>query len=69
MVTGLLSVDLVILLIWQLYDPLQRRLEAFPLEDPILTSDDVKIRPEVEHCESDNNSIWLGKVRVLLIIS
>lgn len=60
MVSGLLSIDLIILLTWQLYDPLQRRLEMFPLEDPILSSDDVKIRPEVEHCESDNNSVWLG---------
>lgn len=61
MVTGLLAVDLVILLIWQIYDPLQRRLETFPLEDPESINDDVKIRPELEHCESDNNSVWLGK--------
>lgn len=61
MVTGLLCVDLLILLTWQLYDPLQRRLEAFPLEDPLSSIDDMKIRPEVEHCESENNSIWLGK--------
>ncbi|XP_055682900.1 gamma-aminobutyric acid type B receptor subunit 1 [Lutzomyia longipalpis] len=62
MVSGLLSVDLVIMLTWQLYDPLQRRLETFPLEDPISTNDDVKIRPELEHCESENNSIWLGVI-------
>nr|CAD7453521.1 unnamed protein product [Timema tahoe] len=52
MVTGFLLVDLVLLLTWQLYDPLQRRIEVFPLEDPISTEDDVKIRPELEHCES-----------------
>uniref|UniRef100_A0A1B0CTX3 G-protein coupled receptors family 3 profile domain-containing protein n=2 Tax=Lutzomyia longipalpis TaxID=7200 RepID=A0A1B0CTX3_LUTLO len=62
MVSGLLSVDLVIMLTWQLYDPLQRRLETFPLEDPTSTNDDVKIRPELEHCESENNSIWLGVI-------
>lgn len=61
MVSGLLAVDLVILLTWQIYDPLQRRLETFPLEDPESVNDDVKIRPELEHCESDNNSVWLGK--------
>jgi gamma-aminobutyric acid type B receptor len=61
MVTGLLVADLVILLTWQLQDPLQRRLETFPLEDPISTNDDVKIRPELEHCESQNNSVWLGE--------
>lgn len=36
-------------------------LETFPLEDPVILSDDIKIRPELEHCESHNNSIWLGK--------
>lgn len=63
MVSGLLAVDLVILLTWQIYDPLQRRLEQFPLEDPESINDDVKIRPELEHCESDNNSVWLGKYK------
>lgn len=62
MVSGLLAVDLVILLTWQLQDPLERRLETFPLEDPVLASDDVKIRPELEHCESVNNSVWLGEI-------
>lgn len=61
MVSGLLAVDLVILLTWQIQDPLERRLETFPLEDPISASDDVKIRPELEHCESVNNSVWLGE--------
>jgi hypothetical protein len=60
MVSGLLAVDLVILLTWQLQDPLARRLETFPLEDPLSVTDDIKIRPELEHCESHNNSIWLG---------
>nr|QRN45425.1 metabotropic GABA-B receptor subtype 1 [Carausius morosus] len=60
MVTGFLLVDVVLLLTWQIYDPLQRRIEVFPLEDPVSTEDDVKIRPELEHCESDNNNIWLG---------
>lgn len=61
MVSGLLVVDLIILLTWQLQDPLERRLETFPLEDPISISDDIKIRPELEHCESINNSVWLGE--------
>ncbi|KAL1138797.1 hypothetical protein AAG570_008859, partial [Ranatra chinensis] len=62
MVTGLLSLDIVLLLTWQLADPLQRRIEVFPLEDPTSIDDDIKIRPELEHCESDNNNIWLGIV-------
>lgn len=61
MVTGFLVVDLVILLTWQLYDPLQRRIEVFPLEDPLSVDDDIKIQPQLEHCESENNNIWLGE--------
>lgn len=64
MVSGLLVVDIVILLTWQLQDPLARRLETFPLEDPISANDDVKIRPELEHCESENNPVWLGEYAV-----
>lgn len=66
MVSGLLVVDLIILLTWQIQDPLERKLETFPLEDPILASDDVKIRPELEHCESVNNSVWLGEKNAIL---
>lgn len=68
MVTGFLLVDLVILLTWQLYDPLQRRIEVFPLEDPVSTEDDIKIRPELEHCESENNNVWLGKTEIAIVI-
>lgn len=60
MVTVLLTIDIILLLSWQLIDPLQRRLEQFPLEDPISTDLDIKYRPELEHCESNNNAIWLG---------
>lgn len=61
MVAGLLFVDFIILLVWQVYDPLQRRIEIFPLEEPLNTFDDIKIRPELEHCESEYNNIWMGK--------
>ncbi|XP_063700484.1 gamma-aminobutyric acid type B receptor subunit 1 [Culicoides brevitarsis] len=60
MVSGLLAVDLIILLTWQLEDPLERKLEIFPLEDPGIQSEDIKIMPELEHCESQNHSVWLG---------
>lgn len=62
MVTGLLLIDLVLLMTWQLYDPLQRSIEQFPLEEPTNTDDDVKIRPELEHCESEKHTVWLGVI-------
>lgn len=68
MVSGLLAVDVIILLTWQLRDPLKRGIEQFPLEDPPTSVDDVKIRPELEHCESEHNAIWLGKILIFVII-
>lgn len=62
MVSGLLVVDFVILLAWQLHDPLQREIEHFPLEDPMSALDDSKIRPELEHCRSVHNTVWLGVI-------
>lgn len=62
MVSGLLVLDLVILLVWQLQDPLQRHIEPFSLEDPVSLADDSKIRPELEHCASHHNTVWLGIV-------
>ncbi|KAJ8933145.1 hypothetical protein NQ314_014188, partial [Rhamnusium bicolor] len=62
MVSGLLVIDFVIMLAWQLLDPLQRRIELFPLEAPISSLDDAQIRPELEHCESHNNNVWLSLI-------
>lgn len=61
MVSVLLAIDIVILGVWQFVDPLQRTIELFPLEASTVGEDDARIRPEVEHCESEHNGIWLGK--------
>ncbi|UXI15899.1 transmembrane and TPR repeat-containing protein 2 [Sarcoptes scabiei] len=53
------SLDLIILAIWLFHDPMTRRMEYFPLEDPPLDlDDDVKFQPLLEHCEA--NLIWYG---------
>ncbi|CAD6241162.1 GSCOCG00009184001-RA-CDS [Cotesia congregata] len=62
MVSALLAIDVIILGAWQGLDPLQRTIEVFPLEASPHGDDDAKISPELEHCESQNNSIWLGLV-------
>ncbi|KOX80340.1 Gamma-aminobutyric acid type B receptor subunit 1 [Melipona quadrifasciata] len=62
MVSGLLVVDIVLLVSWQVLDPLQRKIETFPLESPPFGDDDARIRPELEHCESIHNNIWLGLI-------
>ncbi|XP_078044981.1 gamma-aminobutyric acid type B receptor subunit 1 isoform X2 [Augochlora pura] len=62
MVSGLLAMDIVLLISWQVLDPLQRKMETFPLESSPFGDDDARIRPELEHCESDHNNVWLGLV-------
>ncbi|XP_012349209.1 gamma-aminobutyric acid type B receptor subunit 1 isoform X2 [Apis florea] len=62
MVSGLLAVDIVLLVCWQVLDPLQRKMESFSLESPPFGDDDARIRPELEHCESTHNNIWLGLI-------
>ncbi|KAK2584146.1 hypothetical protein KPH14_006578 [Odynerus spinipes] len=62
MVSGLLAIDVVLLGTWQGLHPLQRQIEVFPLEAPSAGDDDARIRPELEHCESEHNSIWLGMI-------
>ncbi|XP_076233391.1 gamma-aminobutyric acid type B receptor subunit 1 isoform X1 [Calliopsis andreniformis] len=62
MVSGLLAVDIVLLISWQVLDPLQRKMETFPLESSPFGDDDARIRPELEHCESIHNNVWLGLI-------
>ncbi|XP_064458756.1 gamma-aminobutyric acid type B receptor subunit 1-like isoform X2 [Ornithodoros turicata] len=60
MVAAMVLIDVVILTAWQLVDPMKRGLETFPLEDPEVSGEDIKIEPALEHCESKNHAIWLG---------
>ncbi|PSN34239.1 Gamma-aminobutyric acid type B receptor subunit 1 [Blattella germanica] len=38
----------------------EKKAKEFGKKDPVSTEDDIKIRPELEHCESQNNNVWLG---------
>jgi gamma-aminobutyric acid type B receptor len=60
MVGAFLVFDIILMVTWQVVDPLKREVEKFPLEDPSSTDDDIKISPELEHCESAHNTVWLG---------
>lgn len=60
LVGALLLIDLIILISWQSIDPLDRKIEKFSEEDPIDGEEDIKILPLLEHCQSENNAVWLG---------
>ena len=61
MVGCFVLLDIIILLTWQLSDPLYRFVQDFPLEDPEYGDEDIKIKPLLEHCESKHKTIFLGK--------
>lgn len=61
MLSGLLSVDIILLVTWQVVDPLRRKIETFSLELPLQRKEDVMIKPELEHCSSDHYGLWIGK--------
>ncbi|KAL8578950.1 hypothetical protein ACOMHN_001912 [Nucella lapillus] len=56
----LLLLDVAVLVAWQVLDPMHRELEVFAMEEPTNTDDDIQLRPQLEHCVSDNLSVWLG---------
>ena len=59
--TAIIVIDLIILSTWQAIDPMYRSLEMFDLEPAPSTDEDIMYKPYLEHCHSNNISIWLGK--------
>ncbi|XP_029298456.1 gamma-aminobutyric acid type B receptor subunit 1 isoform X1 [Cottoperca gobio] len=57
----LLGIDILLLMIWQIVDPLHITVEKFTREAP--KGDlDVLIQPLLEHCSSEKMNTWLGVV-------
>ena len=56
-----LVVDIIVLTVWQIIDPLYRELESFPHELPKDTDKDIQLKPQLEHCSSRYLNVWLGK--------
>lgn len=54
------AIDVAILTIWQVVDPLARKLELFPHETPANTHLDIQILPQLEHCNCNMLNTWLG---------
>ena len=60
MVCMFLVIDVTILIVWLIADPMVLEVENLAFEYPENTDEDVKIRPQLEHCVSKNNAVWLG---------
>ena len=52
---------MIVLTTWQVIDPMFRDTENFDLEPSPTTDQDIMLQPYLEHCNSKNISIWLGK--------
>lgn len=61
MLAFIFILDVIVLTTWQAVDPMFRDLEYFPYEDPQDTEEDIKYQPQLEHCTSNNLTVWLGK--------
>lgn len=59
---GLISIDVLVLVAWVCIDALDRKLVPLQLEDPDDNKKDIKIRPIMEHCNSEHQNIWLAVV-------
>ena len=59
-VGSLLTVDLILLVIWSIVDPLRREVHNFAKEPSPDPEDDIEIQPQLEHCKSTHHPVWLG---------
>ena len=57
----LVAMDVVLLLVWTVVDPLHRDVKNFPNVKSNDPEDDVEIQPQLEHCKSEHHYVWLGK--------
>ena len=57
----LLIADIILLTIWTAVDPLQRVVHNFPIKPSSDPEQDIAIQPQLEHCKSNHQSIWMGK--------
>ncbi|GMT35187.1 hypothetical protein PFISCL1PPCAC_26484, partial [Pristionchus fissidentatus] len=71
-IVAFVAMDLIIILVWMLTDPLKKKRESFPTIDPANgTDEDVKLKPVLELCQSENHTIWTSVVmgyKLLILI-
>lgn len=62
MVVGTLwSVDIAFTMLWVFVDPLKRKVKKFSLIEPLSgPTEDIRLLPVLEYCESDEQNVWTG---------
>lgn len=59
-VAGMLVVDVILLTVWMVVDPLKREVRHFAKLPSTNPDEDVEIIPQLEHCKSTHHNVWLG---------
>lgn len=59
-VAFLLLIDVILLTIWTVIDPLGREVRNFAKLASPNPDDDIEILPQLEHCKSKHHKVWLG---------
>jgi gamma-aminobutyric acid type B receptor len=60
MVGCLVAVDVLFVTIWQIVDPLKKKITAFDTIPSDNLDEDVEYQPEIWVCRSDYHNVWLG---------
>lgn len=60
MLLAFCALDIIIIVIWFFQNPMSRKVEIFELESPEDTDEDIKIQPQLEHC--DAHLMWYGVI-------
>uniref|UniRef100_A0A7E4VF70 G_PROTEIN_RECEP_F3_4 domain-containing protein n=1 Tax=Panagrellus redivivus TaxID=6233 RepID=A0A7E4VF70_PANRE len=62
-IASLFGIDMLIILVWIVVDPLQRKEQRFSLQDPPAdTEEDIKLLPILELCESNHQEMWIALI-------
>merc|ERR1719369_1351560 len=61
MVGCLVAVDVLFVTIWQIVDPLKKKITAFDTIPSDNLDEDVEYQPEIWVCRSDYHNVWLGR--------
>lgn len=57
-IAAFFAVDVVVIMIWIIFDPLQRKEERFAVV--VMDEQDVKLIPILELCQSEHHEVWTG---------
>ena len=59
-----LTIDIILIIIWIIIDPMKRTEQRFTLRESQV-DDDIMLRPILELCQSQHQDVWIGMLLYL----